>query len=402
MITDLPGIENLDVNRKRVIVRVDFNVPIDNKTGQIGDSGRIEKAIPTINYLLESNAAVILITHLGRPKSHREKSLSTKILIEKLRELIQDTDIIQAPFTTPEKLEKLSSKLEPGQILLLENIRYYPEETSDESKVRKAFAKKMARLGDLIVNDAFGACHRAHTTVKELPEILPSYAGFLLKKEIQILSTILNNPARPFVAIIGGAKVSSKMAVLSNLVTRVDSIIIGGGMAYTFLKSKGLKMGDSLVEDEHLSQAFQINDKANFNETGFYLPDDHTIASEFSPDAKVKASGLEIPEGWMGMDIGPKTIKKFEKIIKDAKTILWNGPMGVFEMEPFSKGTMSIAKSLSKNKGTTIVGGGDSMSALKKSGLEDSITHISTGGGATLEFLEGKKLPGIQALLKKV
>lgn len=399
MMIQLPGIETLDVNQKRVVLRVDFNVPIDKESGNVSDNSRIVKTLPTLELLLKKGASVVIISHLGRPKSPGDPSASLKPVAAALRKLLEGHKIEFAPHSSIEDYVQKAKELNPGEILLLDNIRYYEEETSDQEKIRRKFATALAKLGNCYVNDAFGACHRAHASVAALPLLLPSAAGLLLKKEIQMLSSALTAPKRPFVAIVGGAKVSSKIKVLKNLVGKVDHILIGGAMAYTFLKAKGLKVGTSLVENELLSQAFQINDLANYNECGFYLPEDHTIASEYSEKAKSATCGLEIPDGMMGMDIGPKTIKKYEKIIKDAATVIWNGPMGVFEMDQFDKGTLSVAKAVSKVTGTTIIGGGDSMAAIKKSGLEDKITHISTGGGATLEFLEGKKLPGVEALL---
>lgn len=407
MTIDLPGIENLDVQNKKVIIRVDFNVPVESQNGEtkVADTSRMEKTLPTLEHLLRKGASLIIISHLGRPESPGEAEYSLKPVCAELAKMLPNAKVDFAPFETPQKTlnawaEKAAS-LEKGGVLLLDNIRYFKDETSKEKKDRATLARRLADMGHIYVNDAFGASHRAHASVYDIAALLPSYSGLLLKKEISILSGVLSSPKRPFVAVVGGAKVSSKMAVLNNLIKKVDHILIGGAMAYTFLKAKGLKVGSSLVENDLLSQAFQINDKANYNECGFFLPDDHVIASEYSERAKTTNCGLEIPEGWMGMDIGPKTIKKYERIIKDAATVLWNGPMGVFEMEHFDKGTMSIAKSMSKNGGFTLVGGGDSMAALRKSGLEDKISHISTGGGATLEFLEGKKLPGVEALIPK-
>jgi len=399
MIIELPSIENLDTSGKKVLLRVDFNVPIDNNV--ILDTGRIDKTMPTIEHLLRNGAAIIIISHLGRPKNSDAKDCCMRVVAEKLAELLPNNKVTFLPFSSKEGPAAKDCDVKAGEVLLLENIRYYPQETSTDPEVRKEFAKKLAFLGDIYINDAFGACHREHASVKEIAQLLPSYAGLLLKKEIHILSKVLTNPVRPFLAIIGGAKVSSKLDVLKKLITKVDNVIVGGGMAYTFIKSKGLNTGNSLVENDLLSHAFQVVDKANYNECGFFLPEDHVIASEFSDKAKTRISGVEIPEGWMGMDIGPKTIKKFEKIIKDARTIIWNGPMGVFEMDSFSKGTMQIANAVANNEGTSVVGGGDSMAAITKAGVEDKITHISTGGGATLEFLEGKKLPGVEVLLEE-
>ncbi|MDH4263082.1 MAG: phosphoglycerate kinase [Spirochaetia bacterium] len=396
---NIKGIEDLDVHNEKVLLRVDFNVPLDPATGDVIDPGRMIKSLPTIELLLKKGASIIIISHLGRPKNTKDLNLSLFKVTEKLKELLPKVNIQFCPFDQMSKMSSISEGLKPGEIIVLDNIRFFPEETSEKEQERKKFAQKLSTMGDIFVNDAFGACHREHASVYELASFLPSCAGLLLQKEVNILNRALTSPERPFTAIIGGSKVSSKIEVIDQLIKRVDHIIIGGAMAYTFLKSRGLRVGNSKVENDILSQASQIIDKAQFNECGFYLPEDHVISMDFSENGKIKPCGLEIPEGWMGMDIGQKTIKKYEKIIGDSKTILWNGPMGVFEMDAFSEGTMSIAKSVSKVKGTTIVGGGDSMLALKKSGLENKITHISTGGGATLEFLEGKQLPGLKALI---
>lgn len=397
---DIEGIENQSFQNKRAILRVDFNVPISLDTGEITDAGRMVKGLPTIELLLKKGASVVIVSHFGRPKSPKDDHLSLTRVYEKLKELLPSANIAFCPFSRSDEMQQMAEDLKPKEILLLDNIRFYTEETSEKDSERKKFAAKLAKLGDVFVNDAFGACHRAHASVYDLAFCLPSYAGLLLRKEINILERILNNPERPFTAIIGGSKVSSKINVLDNLLKKVDHILIGGAMAYTFLKSRGLRTGNSLVENDILSQASQVIDKAQFNECGFYLPEDHIVSMDFSEKGKVKTAGLEIPEGWMGMDIGPKSIKKYERIIGDSKTVIWNGPMGVFEMDSFAQGTMAIAKAVSKIKGTSVVGGGDSMLAVKKSGVEDKITHISTGGGATLEYLEGKKLPGIEALVK--
>jgi len=399
MMNKINGMEDISVQGEKVLLRVDFNVPMDTATGQITDAGRMIKSLPTIELLLKKRAAIIIISHLGRPRNAKDDTLSLLRVSEKLKELLPGTPVHFCPYEKMFSLESVSENLKPGEILVLDNIRFFPEETSENEEERKKFAKKLAAMGDIFINDAFGACHREHASVYELATFLPSYAGLLLQKEINILNRALTSPERPMTAIIGGSKVSSKINVIDYLIKRVDYILIGGAMAYTFLKSRGLRVGNSRVENDILSQASQIIDKAKFNECGFFLPEDHVISMDFSEKGKIKSSGLEIPEGWMGMDIGQKTLKKYEKIISESKTILWNGPMGVFEMNSFSEGTMGIAKSVSKVKGTTIVGGGDSMLALKKSGLEDKITHISTGGGATLEFLEGRVLPGIKALV---
>ena len=401
MINKIKGIEDLPLQNETVILRVDFNVPLHQDTGDVADPSRMIKSLPTIELLQKKGAAIVIISHLGRPKGPKDSHLSMQKITMKLKELMHGAKIEFCPYEKMNEAKSMANDLKAGEILMLDNIRFFPEETSEKESERKKLANRLSELGGIFVNDAFGACHRAHASVHELAFCLPAYAGLLLKKEINILNRVLNTPDRPFTAIIGGAKVSSKIQVIENLIKRVDHIIIGGAMAYTFLKSRGLRVGNSLIENDILSQASQIIDKAQFNECGFYLPEDHVISMDFSDKGKIKTCALEIPEGWMGMDIGPKTIKKYDKIINDSKTILWNGPMGVFEMDAFAEGTMSLAKSVSKVKGTTVIGGGDSMMAIKKSGLEGKITHISTGGGATLEYIEGKILPGVSALVKE-
>lgn len=398
LIMAIKGIDSLEPRGKKIIVRVDFNVPLDKQSGSITDDTRIQKALPTIDHLLKNGAALILISHMGRPKGQRDPFLTMKKTADRLSEILPDNEVLFCEDAIGKKAEEMAASLQMGQILVLENIRFYPQETSKEKNERKEFAESIAKLGDAYVDDAFGSCHRAHASIVELAELLPASAGLLLKKEIDMLESILKNPKKPFVAIIGGAKVSSKITVLERLIEKVDTILIGGAMAYTFLKSRLIETGSSMIETEYLSKAFQIIDKASYRQTKFVLPEDHIIANEFSEKAKTKTTSKEIPEGWMGMDIGPKTADKYMKIIKEAKTVLWNGPMGVFEMKPFAKGTNSIAKALTKMKGTSVVGGGDSVSAVKNAGIEDKITHVSTGGGATLEYLEGKELPGVAIL----
>jgi phosphoglycerate kinase len=396
----MPSIEQVDVTGKKILLRVDFNVPLDKTTGAISDDTRIVKSLPSIELMLSRGAALVIISHLGRPEKKGDPALSLKPIAERLGKLLPATNVHFSPEAVGPVAEEKAAKLQRGEILVLENIRYYDEETSKEDKVRNEFAKKLCKLADIYVNDAFGAAHRAHASIYECAKLLPGYAGLLLKKEIDILEKLVTNPPRPFVAIIGGSKVSSKLAVLENLITKADSILIGGAMAYTFLKSRLIEVGTSMIEKDYLSQAFQIIDKAAYNKRELLLPEDHIVSSEFGEKGKIKTVKRSIPEGFMGMDIGPKTADHYAKVIKNAKTVLWNGPMGVFEMKKFASGTLSIAKAMAKVKGTTIVGGGDSIFALSQSGLEDKITHVSTGGGATLEYLEGKKLPGVEALMK--
>jgi phosphoglycerate kinase len=396
----LPSIEQVEVSGKKILLRVDFNVPLDKATGAISDDTRIVKSLPTIELLLSRGAALVIVSHLGRPERKGDPALSLKNVAAHLGKLLPGRTVHFASEAVGSIPEELSAKLKSGEILVLENIRYYDEETAKEEKVRMDFAKKLCKLADIYVDDAFGAAHRAHASIYECAKILPGYAGLLLKKEIDVLERLITNPPRPFVAVIGGSKVSSKLAVLESLVLKADYILIGGAMAYTFLKSRLIEVGTSLVEKEYLSQAFQIIDKAAYNKHELVLPEDHIVSSDFGEKGKIKTVKRSIPDGFMGMDIGPKTADHYAKIIKNAKTVLWNGPMGVFEMKKFSAGTYAIAKAMAKVKGSTIVGGGDSIFALSQSGLEDKMTHVSTGGGATLEYLEGKKLPGVVALQK--
>jgi phosphoglycerate kinase len=391
---NLPRIENIDVKGKRVFLRVDFNVPLDN--GKVGDTTRIEKTLPTIELLLNRGAKLIVASHLGRPDGQVNPKYSMKPVQEAF------AAILKKPVKFSEQIvgtdvEKLSHELADGEVLLLENLRFHKEEEENNPE----FAKKLSALADVFINDAFGAAHRAHASTEGITHYLPSYAGTLMYKEIEMLTGLITKPEKPFVAIIGGAKVSSKIKILKNLFNKVDTMLIGGGMAYTFLKSRAVPIGSSLVEKEFESQAFQIIDKAAYENVDFQLPIDHVIADSFSEKAKIKTvDKMGIIDGWMGMDIGPKTVSAYEKIIKSAGTILWNGPMGVFEMDKFANGTIQIAKAIAKSNAKSVVGGGDSIAAINKAGVEDKITHISTGGGASLEFLEGKTLPGVAALLK--
>lgn len=396
----LPSIEQVDFTGKKVLLRVDFNVPLDKASGAISDDTRMVKSLPTIELLLNRGAAVVIISHLGRPEKKGDPALSLKKVAAHLAELLPGRTVNFSAEAVGPIAEEAAGKLKAGDILVLENIRYYDEETAKEEKVRSEFAKKLCKLADIYVDDAFGAAHRAHASIYECAKILPGYAGLLLKKEIDMLEKLVTNPPRPFVAIIGGSKVSSKLAVLENLISKADSILIGGAMAYTFLKSRLIEVGNSMIEKDYLSQAFQIVDKAAYNKKELLLPEDHVVSSEFGEKGKIKTVKRAIPDGFMGMDIGPKTADHYAKVIKKAQTVLWNGPMGVFEMKKFSSGTIAIAKAMAKTKGTTIVGGGDSIFALAQAGLEDKMTHVSTGGGATLEYLEGKKLPGVEALMK--
>ncbi len=391
---NLPRIENVDVKGKRVFLRVDFNVPLEN--GKVSDKTRIEKTLPTIELLLNRGAKLIVASHLGRPDGKVDSRYSMKPVQEAF-EAILGKQVKFSEQIVGSEVEKLSQDLKDGEVLLLENLRFHKEEEENDP----AFSKKLAQLAEIYINDAFGAAHRAHASTEGIAHHLPSYAGTLMYREIEVLTSLITKPEKPFVAIIGGAKVSSKIKILKNLFNKVDTMLIGGGMAYTFLKSRAVPIGSSLAEKEFEPQAFQIIDKAAYENVDFQLPIDHVIADSFSEKAKTKTvDKMGIIDGWMGMDIGPKTISAYEKIIKSAGTILWNGPMGVFEMEKFSNGTIQIAKAIAKSNAKSVVGGGDSIAAINKAGVEDKITHISTGGGASLEFLEGKTLPGVAALLK--
>ncbi|TGK14500.1 phosphoglycerate kinase [Leptospira stimsonii] len=392
---ELPRLENVDLAGKRVFLRVDFNVPIEN--GKVTDKTRIEKTLPTIELLLKKGARVIIASHLGRPKGQVNPEFSMAPVVEVFKGLVK-ANVLFSKNVIGDDVVQMSKELKEGEILVIENVRFHKEEEENEP----GFSKKLAALADVYVNDAFGAAHRAHASTEGIAHLLPAYAGLLMHKEIVELSALLSRPARPFVAIIGGSKVSSKIKVLTNLFDKVNHLLIGGGMAYTFLKSRAVPVGNSLVEKEFEVQAFQLIEKAGVAGVDLQLPVDHIIADSFSDKAKTKSvDKMGILEGWMGMDIGSKTVANYEKIIKNAGTIFWNGPMGVFEMDKFANGTMAIAKAIAKSKAKTVVGGGDSIAAINKAGVADKITHISTGGGASLEFMEGRKLPGVEALKKK-
>jgi phosphoglycerate kinase len=382
-------VTDLDVKGKKVLVRVDFNVPIDN--GKVGDDTRIQAALPTIKYLLKNGAAVILCSHLGRPKAEFDPRLSLKPVAEYLDTLL-DAPVKFAEDCIGEAAEKAADGLEPGQVLVLENTRFHAGEKKNDPEMAKA----LASLVDLFVNDAFGSAHRAHASTAGVADYLPAAAGFLLEKEIKYLGNAIADPERPFVAILGGAKISDKIGVIDNLIKKADRILIGGGMANTFYKAQGYEMADSLVEEEVLDTAKNLLDMAGGK---IVLPVDVVIADAFAADAHEKIMDVgDVPAGWRILDIGPRTVEAFSDIIKRAGTVVWNGPMGVFEFEKFAKGTFEVAKAIAESDAIGIVGGGDSASAIKKSGLEDKITHISTGGGASLEMLEGKILPGLAVL----
>lgn len=390
---DKKTVRDLDVAGKKVLVRVDFNVPLNDK-GEITDDTRITASLPTIQYLLEQKSAVILMAHLGRPKGQVKPELSLAPVAKHLGKLL-GKKILFAPDCVGEAAQAAASKLKPGHILLLENLRFHKEEEKNDME----FAEKLASLADLYVNDGFGVSHRAHASVEGVTHFLPAAAGFLLEKEIQYVGQAVTNPLHPFVAIIGGAKVSDKIGVISNLLDKVDTLLIGGGMANTFLAAQGCKMGKSLVEEDKLDLAKELLAKAKKNKVNMLLPTDLVMAAAFAPDAEhVTEKVKNLNQAYMALDIGAETSKAYAEALADAKMIVWNGPMGVFEMDAFCKGTEAVAKAVAKSRATSIVGGGDSVAAIEKLGLAKRITHISTGGGASLEYLEGKVLPGVAAL----
>jgi len=389
-------IQDFDLKGKRVFIRVDFNVPLDENLN-ITDDRRIRSALATINYAIDEGAKVILASHLGRPKGKVDPRYSLAPIAKRLKRLL-NKDVIFAPDCIGPQVKNIIDKMQPGDVVVLENLRFHPgEEKNDEE-----LAKALASLADYYVNDAFGTAHRNHASIVGVPKFLPAAAGFLLKKEIEYLKGVVNNPVRPFVAILGGAKVSGKIGVLENLESNVDKVLIGGGMAFTFIKAMGYEVGDSLVEEDMLETAQRIRTKLKDRGVKFYLPVDCVIAQRLDPGAETKiVPTLEIPKGWKALDIGPATAKLFSEAIQNAKTILWNGPMGVFEIDAFSRGTFAVARAIADAYALTIVGGGDTDLAVHRAGVSDSISFISTGGGATLQLLEGKELPGIAVLTDK-
>ncbi len=390
---DIRTIKDLDVKGKRVFVRVDFNVPL-NESKVITDDTRIRAAVPTINYLMEQGAKVILASHLGRPKGQVNEKYSLAPVAEKLGQIL-GKNVFFAKDCIGDEAQKVVSGLSGGDVALLENLRFHPEEEKNEA----GFVKELAALADVYVNDAFGTAHRAHASTAGVAGQLPGAAGFLMEKEVEYLGKALTNPVKPFMAIIGGAKVSDKIGVIENLLDKVDTLVIGGGMANTFLKAEGFKMGKSLVEEDKVKLAKETLDKASAKGVKVLLPNDLVVAESVSPDSPHRIVARDqIPESWAAVDIGPESARLFADEVRKANTIVWNGPMGVFEMEPFAKGTEAVAKGVAESDGTSIVGGGDSVAAVKKMGVAEKVSHISTGGGASLEFLEGKELPGIKAL----
>ncbi len=391
------SVEDISVAGKRVIVRVDFNVPLDKQTGQITDDKRIRAALPTIRYLVQQGARVILVSHLGRPKSGPEARFSMKPAADRLAELIGQP-VTLASDVIGEDARTKAAALRPGEILMLENVRFHKEETKNSP----AFARELASLADIFVNDAFGTAHRAHASTAGLANFLPAVSGYLIQKELEVMGNALANPKRPFVAILGGAKVSDKIGVIENLIDKVDTLIIGGGMAYTFFVAQGHSVGNSLVEADKVEIAKALLEKAAARGVNLLLPVDNVVANRFAADAEAKViPSDEIPDGWMGLDIGPATIELFAGAVRDAGTVVWNGPMGVFEFERFATGTREVARAISESKAISIIGGGDSAAAIELLGFADKVTHISTGGGASLEYLEGKVLPGIDCLMDK-
>ena len=391
----LNTVKDADLKGKRVLIRVDFNVPVKN--GVVTDATRIKAALPTINYILDGGASLVVMSHYGRPKGQKNMDFSMAPIRAEFEKLL-GKPVKLAPDVIGEEVEKEVKALKPGEVLLLENVRFYP----DEEKNGEEFAKTLASYGDLYVNDAFGTAHRAHASTEGVSHFLPAYAGFLIEKEVKFMAPLLENPEHPFVAVIGGSKVSSKISVLESLVKTCDTIVIGGGMAYTFLKVLGHSVGTSLVEDDYQETAKAFLAAAEKKGVKVILPVDHVCADKFDENATpVAVDSVDIPEGLMGLDIGPKTVALIVSEMKSAKNVVWNGPMGVFEFSAFAKGTEAVAKALAESDAISVVGGGDSVAAINKFGLASQISHVSTGGGASLEFLEGKVLPGIKALEKQ-
>jgi phosphoglycerate kinase len=385
-------VKDIDLKGKRVLMRVDFNVPMEG--GNVTDDKRIKATLPTINYVLEQGASLILMSHLGRPKGGFDPEFSLKAAAKVLADLL-GVPVQMAPDCVGPEVEKMAKALKPGDVLMLENTRFHPEEEKNDIEL----ARKMALLGDVYVNDAFGSAHRAHSSTEAVAHLLPAVSGFLMEEELEYLGRATSNPEHPYIAILGGAKISDKILVVENLLTKCDKLIIGGGMANTFLVAKGLNMQDSLVEPGSVDTAKAILEKSG---SRIILPVDAVIADKFEAEANSRTVDIDkIPAGWRMMDVGPKTLELYKTTVNGAKLIVWNGPVGVFEMPKFAVGTFALAKLLAESGATTVIGGGDSASAVKKAGVAKQMTHVSTGGGASLEFLEGKELPGVAALLNK-
>ena len=393
----IASLTETDVSGKRVLVRADFNVPLNNK-GEISDDNRIRAAVPTIQDLIQKNAKVVLCSHMGRPKGEFKEKLRLTPVAERLSQLLGQ-EVVKCDDCIGDSVKQKVDSLQNGQVALLENLRFYPQEEANDAE----FSKKLAANADVYVNDAFGTAHRAHASTEGVTKHLsPCVGGYLIEKELDYLKNAIENPQRPFAAIIGGSKVSSKIGVLETLIEKCDKLLIGGGMVFTFFKARGLSVGDSLVENDKLELAKSLEEKAKEKGVKLLFPTDVVIADKFAEDANAQTVTIEnIPSGWLGLDIGSKTVESFKEALSDCKGIIWNGPMGVFEMEQFAKGTEAIARTLAEltdNGATTIIGGGDSVAAVEKVGVANKMSHISTGGGASLELLEGKELPGIVAL----
>lgn len=389
------SIKDIDVKGKKVFCRVDFNVPMQN--GVITDDTRVRAALPTIQYLVEQGAKVILASHMGRPKGEVKEELRLTPVAKKLSELL-NKEVAKADEAYGENVKAMIEKMSDGDVLLLENVRFYPGEEKNDPELAKEFAS----LADIFVNDAFGAAHRAHASTEGIAKYLPAVSGFLMQKELDVLGKAMSNPERPFTAIIGGAKVKDKIGVIENLLDKVDNLIIGGGLAYTFIKAKGLEIGTSLVEEDKIDMAKSFMQKAEEKGVKFYMPIDATIAPEFGENVETKIVDIDsIPADWMSLDIGPKTVELYSDVIRNSKLVIWNGPMGVFEFDKFANGTKGVAEALASSEAFSVIGGGDSAAAAEKFHLADKMSHISTGGGASLEFIEGKELPGVVALNDK-
>ena len=390
-------VKDIDVKGKKVIVRCDFNVPMQD--GKISDDTRIRAALPTIQYLIGQDACVILMSHMGRPKGEPKMEFTLKPVAERLSELLgKDVQFVSSPVVVDDNVKKAAAELKPGDVMLIENVRFRKEETDNDP----AFAKELASLAEIFVQDAFGTAHRAHASTAGIADYLPAVSGFLIEKEVKFLGDAVESPERPFVAIMGGAKVGDKIPVIENLLTKVDTLIIGGGMAYTFYKAQGLEIGTSILDEASIDLSKSLLEKAKKAGVKMLLPIDVVCADEFKNDAKSETVDYDkMPKDMMGMDIGPKTVALYSDEIKNAKTVVWNGPMGVFEMPNFAKGTKAVAEALADSDAVSIIGGGDSAAAVTQFGLADKMSHISTGGGASLEFLEGKTLPGIAVIEDK-
>ena len=389
-------IRDIDLKGKRVFVRCDFNVPMDENKN-ITDNRRIVSAIPTIKYLIDQGCKIVLSSHLGRPKGEFKKEFSlAPVAVELSKQLGQE--VLMAKDVIGEDAKRLSENLQPGQVMLLENVRFHKEETDNDPE----FAKKLASYGEIFVNDAFGTAHRAHASTEGVSHYLPAVSGFLIEKELKFLGDALENPERPFISILGGSKVSDKIGVIDSLLEKVDELLIGGGMSYTFYKALGYSVGNSICEDDKIDLAKELMEKAKAKNVKMLLPVDNKLGKEFSANTETMIVDRDsIPDGWEGLDIGPKTIELYSEELRKAKTIIWNGTVGVAEFDLFATGTNELAKVLAESDATTIIGGGDTAAAVQKAGLADKMTHVSTGGGASLEFLEGKKLPGIECLMDK-